>query len=83
MDIQQLLSQATDAAKVSRVTLYRHRRKDETLEEYLMREKKREERICMLTGWVCIRITWADLADPERTAARIRRILDSRRRPVA
>jgi hypothetical protein len=66
-----------------RIKYQRYRRKDETLEEFLMREKKREERICMLTGWVCIRITWADLSDPERTAARIRRILDSRRRPVA
>lgn len=66
-----------------RIKYQRYRRKDETLEEYLMREKRREERICMLTGWVCIRITWADLSDPERTAARIRRILDSRQRPVA
>ena len=47
-----------------------------------MREKQREERICQLTGWVCIRITWADLERPERTAGRIRRILDQRRRPV-
>ncbi len=66
-----------------RIKYQRYRRKGETLEEFLMREKKREERICLLTGWVCIRITWADLADPVRTAARIRRILDSRRRPVA
>jgi len=60
-----------------------HRREGETLEEYVLREKRREERICLLTGWICIRITWADLATPERTAARIRRILESRRRPVA
>jgi hypothetical protein len=66
-----------------RIKYERHRRKGETLEEFLMREKRREERICQLTGWVCIRITWADLARPERTAARIRRILESRRRPVA
>lgn len=58
------------------------RREGETLEQFLMREKQREERICQLTGWVCIRITWADLAHPERTALRIRRILDDRRRPV-
>ena len=57
----------------------RFRRENETLEEFLMREKKREERICQLTGWVCIRITWADLENPERTAQRIRRILESRR----
>jgi hypothetical protein len=58
------------------------RREDETLEQFLMREKKREEIICQLTGWVCIRITWADLDNPRRTAQRIRRILASRRRPL-
>lgn len=57
----------------------RFRRENETLEEFLMREKAREERICQLTGWVCIRISWADLENPERTARRIRRILESRR----
>lgn len=58
------------------------RREGETLEEFLMREKRREERICQLTGWVCIRISWADLEHPARTAARIRRILESRRAPL-
>lgn len=58
------------------------RRDGETLEAFLMREKHREERICQLTGWVCVRITWADLSYPERTARRIRSILDARRRPV-
>jgi len=38
----------------------------------VLREKRREERICEMTGWRCIRITWADLYHPERTAARIR-----------
>jgi hypothetical protein len=38
----------------------------------VLREKKREELICELTGWRCIRITWADLYQPERVAARIR-----------
>lgn len=38
-------------------------------------EKRREEMICRLTGWRCIRISWADLADPVRTAAMIRRAL--------
>jgi hypothetical protein len=40
-----------------------------------MREKRREDRIRELTGWRCIRITWADLFHPERTAARIRAML--------
>lgn len=61
-----------------RIKYEKYRREGETLEEYLMREKKREERICQLTGWVCIRITWEDLAVPALTARRIRAILDSR-----
>lgn len=56
----------------------KYRREGETLDEFLMREKKREERICQLTGWVCIRITWADLENPIVTAQRIRKILESR-----
>jgi hypothetical protein len=43
--------------------------------DVVVREKQREELICRLTGWKCIRITWADLENPERTAAMIRRIL--------
>jgi hypothetical protein len=54
------------------------RREGESLEDFLMREKRREELICRVTGWVCVRITWADLATPELTARRIRRILESR-----
>lgn len=41
-------------------------------------EKRREEMICRLTGWRCIRISWADLADPVRTAAMIRQALAPR-----
>jgi hypothetical protein len=55
------------------------RRENETLEAFLLREKRREELLCQLTGWVCIRITWADLERPVATARRIRRILESRR----
>lgn len=57
----------------------KHRREGETLDEFLMREKKREELICRLTGWVCIRVTWADLAAPELLAHRVRKLLESRR----
>lgn len=60
-----------------RIKYERFRREGETLEQYLMREKKREEQICALTGWVCIRITWEDLTNPA-TVVRIRRLLDSR-----
>lgn len=56
----------------------RYRRDGESLDEYLMREKRREELICQLTGWVCIRITWADLQTPLATARRIRAVLERR-----
>lgn len=41
----------------------------------LWREKRREDLVRELTGWRCIRLTWADLADPGRTAYRIRAAL--------
>ncbi|ABL83020.1 conserved hypothetical protein [Nocardioides sp. JS614] len=46
--------------------------------DVVVAEKERESMICRLTGWRCIRITWADLADPARTAAMIRRALAPR-----
>jgi hypothetical protein len=52
-------------------------RDGETPADAVFREKKREDRIRELTGWICIRITWADLFDPIGTAARIRRILEA------
>lgn len=62
-----------------RIKYTKYRRKGETLEQFLMREKERETRICQLTGWVCIRLSWEDLGNPDATAVRIRRLLDSRR----
>ena len=56
----------------------KYRRPGETLDEFLMREKKREELICQSTGWVCIRITWGNLEQPVATARRIRALLNSR-----
>ena len=50
-------------------------REGETVTDAVLREKRREEMIIELTGWRCIRITWADLENPERLAARIRRFL--------
>jgi hypothetical protein len=58
----------------------RLRRRGETVEDVIRREKRREELVCLLTGWICIRVTWEDLARPQATAARIRRLLDTRRR---
>ena len=48
---------------------------DESPTDAVVREKKREDLVRRLTGWRCIRITWADLYHPERTAALIRQEL--------
>jgi hypothetical protein len=60
----------------------RHRRPGESLDDYLMREKRREELVCLLTGWVCIRVTWQDLGNRRVLARRIRAVLASRRMPA-
>ncbi|MDO9456744.1 MAG: type IV toxin-antitoxin system AbiEi family antitoxin domain-containing protein [Nocardioides sp.] len=46
-------------------------RDGERASDVVVREKERESMIGRLTGWRCLRITWADLEHPERTAARI------------
>lgn len=55
------------------------RREGEEAVDVLFREKRRQDEITEITGWRCMRITWADLADPQRLAARIRRFLASAR----
>ena len=40
--------------------------------DVVIAERDRERRICRLTGWRCIRFTWADLERPARTARLIR-----------
>lgn len=57
------------------IKYHRYRRPGESLEEMVMREKRREDLLRELTGWTMIRITWADLARPAETAARIRRAI--------
>ena len=54
---------------------HRFRRPGETIEEMVMREKAREDLIREVTGWIVIRLTWADLAFPMATAQRIRRAM--------
>lgn len=61
-----------------RIKYDQFRRPGESLADYVMREKKREERICQETGWICIRIGWSDLEDPRATAQRIRSVLAKR-----
>jgi hypothetical protein len=59
------------------------RRAGETAVDVLMREKRREALVSEITGWVCVRITWADLAHPERVASGIRSAFArSSRRPM-
>jgi hypothetical protein len=48
-----------------------HLREGESVIDAVLREKQRESRICELTGWRCVRITWEDLQHPEATVARI------------
>lgn len=52
---------------------HRYRRPGESIEQMVMREKRREDRIRELTGWTVVRVTWADLARPELLAARLQR----------
>lgn len=47
-------------------------RDGESATDVVLREKRRQEMIEDLTGWRCIRLTWADLANPQRVAAKIR-----------
>jgi hypothetical protein len=55
-----------------RVKYEKYLRPGESASDAVIREKKREDRIRELTGWRVIRITWEDLANPEKLAARIR-----------
>lgn len=55
----------------------KHLRKGESVTDAVIREKQRESQIAELTGWRCIRITWADLADPGHLAHRIRTVIES------
>ena len=50
-------------------------RPGESASDVVFREKRREDMIHELTGWRCIRITWADLMYPVASAARIREVL--------
>jgi hypothetical protein len=46
-------------------------REGESVVDVVLREKQRETMIGELTGWRCIRITWADLGRPDATVGRI------------
>jgi hypothetical protein len=50
-------------------------REGESMVDVVLREKQRESMITELTGWRCIRITWADLQRPNATVGRILTVL--------
>jgi hypothetical protein len=60
-----------------RVKYETHLEPGETAVDAILREKKREQVVAELTGWRCLRITWADLAHPLELERRVRRMIDS------
>ncbi len=54
------------------VKYHRFRRPGESIEQAVIREKQREDLLREITGWLMIRLIWADLYRPIVTAARIR-----------
>ena len=58
----------------------RYRRPGESVDEFVLREKRRTELICQVTGYVCFPLTWVDLERPVQTAGRVWRLIASRRR---
>lgn len=60
-----------------RVKYERYLKPGESPAGAVLREKRREQMISELTGWRCLRITWADLAAPQALEHRIRRMIDS------
>jgi len=54
----------------------RLRREGETAGEAVEREKRREDALRAETGWLMVRIIWAELFHPSATAAKIRTQLD-------
>lgn len=56
----------------------------ESVADVVVREKRREDMIRERTGWLCVRVTWADLRHPERVAERVRNAMRrSATRPYA
>jgi hypothetical protein len=55
----------------------------ETASDVVVREKRREDLVRRLTGWICVRVTWADLNDPARIATLVRQAMADQSRRVA
>lgn len=60
----------------------RLRKEGETAGDAVEREKTREDRLREETGWLMIRLIWAELFNPGETAARLRRQLERGRRLI-
>lgn len=58
-----------------KVKYEKYLRDGESPADAVFREKRREDRIREVTGWVVVRVTWWDLQHPEQLVARIRRAL--------
>lgn len=56
-----------------KVKYEKHLREGESASDAVFREKQREDLVRRLTGWRCIRLTWADLERPVATAAMLYR----------
>jgi hypothetical protein len=52
-------------------------RAGDSASDVVVREKDREDEIRRLTGWICVRIVWADLQRPDRIAAKIRHAMST------
>ena len=50
-------------------------REGERPSDIVVREKKREELVCRITRWRCVRVSWDELSSPVRLAAKIRSAL--------
>lgn len=66
-----------------RLKYFIYRRAGETLEQYLIREKRRQEHIVHLTGWLPVRIGWDNLERPKVLARRMHGLLKRRSPNVA
>lgn len=53
----------------------RYRRAGESIDQTVMREKRREDHLRELTGWSMVRLIWSDLDRPQATAERLRQVL--------
>ena len=58
-----------------KVKFGRYLRPGESPGDAAFREKIREDRLREATGWSMVRFVWANLSEPEKTAARLRRYL--------